>query len=69
MPEFKEVENFPTEADNLHGLPLFQWGKLLFTSLNATIPAEIYFKEMIARVGWLPMDKLEYRSDLSKTTT
>jgi len=66
MPEFKEVENFPTEADNLHSLPLFQWGKLLFTSLNATIPAENYFKEMIDRVGWLPMDKLEYRSDLSK---
>lgn len=66
MPEFKEVENFPTEADNLHNLPLFQWGKLLFTSFNATIPAENYFKEMIDRVGWLPMDKLEYRSDLSK---
>ena len=32
MPEFKEVEDFPTEADNLHALPLFQWGKLLFTS-------------------------------------
>ena len=66
MPEFKEVENFPTAADNLHALPLFQWGKLLFTTLNTTIPAENYFKEMIDRVGWLPMDKLEYRSDLSK---
>jgi choline monooxygenase len=66
MPEFKEVENFPTEADNLHSLPLFQWGKLLFTSLHAAIPAENYFKEMIDRVGWLPMDKLEYRADLSK---
>ncbi len=66
MPEFKEVENFPTEADNLYRLPLFQWGKLLFTSLNTTVPAEMYFKEMIDRVGWLPMDKLEYRPDLSK---
>jgi choline monooxygenase len=66
MPEFKEVENFPTEADSLHALPLFQWGKLLFTSLNTIIPAENYFKEMIDRVGWLPIDKLEYRSDLSK---
>ena len=46
MPEFKEVENFPTEADSLHALPLFQWGKLLFTSLNTIIPAENYFKEM-----------------------
>lgn len=66
MPEFKEVENFPTAADNLHALPLFQWGKLLFTSLNATVPADNYFKEMIDRVGWLPMNRLEYRADLSK---
>lgn len=66
MPEFKEVENFPAEADNLHKLPLFQWGKLLFTSLNATVPAEKYFKEMIDRVGWLPMDKLEFKPELSK---
>ena len=34
MPEFKEVENFPTEDDNLHELPLFQWGKLLFTTFK-----------------------------------
>lgn len=66
MPEFKEVEDFPTEADNLHRLPLFQWGKLLFTSLAANVPGETFFKEMMDRVGWLPMDKLEYRSDLSK---
>lgn len=66
MPEFKEVENFPTPADDLHSLPVFQWGKLLFTSLQQSLPAEAFFKEMMERVGWLPMDKLEFRSDLSK---
>ena len=66
MPEFKEVENFPTEADNLHNLPLFKWGKLLFTSLQPFVPAEIYLKEIIDRVGWLPIDNLQYRTDLSK---
>ena len=66
MPEFKEVENFPTETDNLHNLTLFKWGSLLFTSLNPVVPAEIFFKEMIDRVGWLPLDKLVYRADLSK---
>jgi len=66
MPEFKEVENFPTEADNLYKLPLFQWGKLLFTSLNANISGETYFKEIIERVNWLPVDKLEFRADLSR---
>lgn len=87
MPEFREVENFPTEGDNLSRLPIFQWGKLLFTSLqHATllpirqagtndpsptaiagpISAETMFAEMIDRVGWLPLDKLEFRPDLSK---
>ncbi|HNP23591.1 MAG TPA: aromatic ring-hydroxylating dioxygenase subunit alpha [Panacibacter sp.] len=66
MPEFKEVEDFPTSADNLHSLAIFQWGKLLFTSLYPNVAGETFFKEMINRVGWLPMHKLEYRSDLSK---
>ena len=86
MPEFKEVENFPTEEDNLKQLPLFQWGKLLFTSLQGArkagnesidennptptaipeaIPAETMFSEMINRVGWLPIDKIQYRPNLS----
>lgn len=64
MPEFKEVEDFPTEADNLHELSVFRWGKLLFTSLNAVVPAEEYFSDMIQRVGWLPLDKLVLRKDL-----
>ena len=66
MPEFQEVENFPTEADHLQNLPLFQWGKLLFTSLNPVFPTDLFFKEMIDRVGWLPLDELKFRADLSK---
>src|SRR5436190_22370664 len=46
MPEFKEVENFPTTDDNLHQLPLLKWGKLLFTSLNSASNGETFFKEM-----------------------
>lgn len=66
MPQFKEVENFPTESDNLHSLPLFNWGKLLFTSLNNEIPANIFFSEIMKRIEWFPMEKLNYRADLSK---
>jgi len=69
MPEFKEVEDFPTAADNLHNLPVFEWGKLLFTSLNPVIKAEEVFKEMMERVNWFPVDKLEYKADLSKDYT
>lgn len=64
MPEFKEVENFPIEGDNLHQLPVFGWGKLLFTSLHAAVNAQEVFGEMKQRVGWFPVDKLQYRADL-----
>ena len=67
MPEFKEVENFPCEADNLPALPLFNWGNLLFTSLHKKDEAPIYLSEMMERLHWLPLDEFVYRGDLSKT--
>ncbi len=66
MPEFKEVENFPAEDDDLHQLPLFQWGKLLFTSINNKISAALFMGEMLDRISWYPMDKLIRRTDLCK---
>lgn len=66
MPQFKEVENFPCEDDDLHQLKLFKWGKLLFTTLNPKVPAEAFLGEMINRIEWFPMDKLKFRADLSK---
>jgi len=66
MPEFKEVENFPTEDDNLHRLPLFQWGKLLFTSLHPAIKAEDYLREMMERIPWFPISELQYAPGRSK---
>ncbi|HVX52592.1 MAG TPA: aromatic ring-hydroxylating dioxygenase subunit alpha [Chitinophagaceae bacterium] len=66
MPEFKEVEDFPAPGDNLHSLPLFNWGKLLFTSLNASIGAKDIFGEMMERIGWFPVDKLRHYPHLSK---
>jgi choline monooxygenase len=66
MPQFKEVENFPTEADNLYPLSLYQWGNLLFTSLDPKIKPELFFAEMQKRIDWFPMDKLKLRTDLSK---
>ena len=66
MPEFKEVKDFPSPADDLTALPLFQWGKLLFTSLNQRYPAEVFFKDMQEWVSWLPLEDFHFRSDLSK---
>ena len=50
MPEFKEVEDFPTKEDDLHELPLFKWGELLFTSLNTQYRPEDFLREMMERI-------------------
>jgi choline monooxygenase len=66
MPEFKEVENFPTKDDDLYKLPLFKWDKILFTSLHSKHKPEIFFSEMMQRMEWFPMNDLHFRSELSK---
>ena len=66
MPEFKEVVDFPTAADNLHSLPVQAWGKLLFTSLNATVSFKDVFGGMMQRIEWFPVNNLRFRADLSK---
>lgn len=66
MPEFKEVVDFPTAADDLHSLPVQAWGKLLFTSLNATVSFKDVFGEMMQRIEWFPVNDLQFRADLSK---
>jgi choline monooxygenase len=66
MPEFKEVKEFPSPDDNLMQLPLFQWGPLLFVSLQHTSSPQLYLHDMMARVGWLPMEEFVFRPGLSK---
>jgi choline monooxygenase len=65
MPEFKEVENFPAQEDDLHGPALFQWGKLLFINLEKKQDALHYLGDMMNRLSWLPMGEFNYRPDLS----
>ncbi|GIV37916.1 MAG: choline monooxygenase [Cyclobacteriaceae bacterium] len=66
MPEFKEVQNFPTEADNLHELPAFVTGNLVFTILQPKIEANLFFGDMLQRMHWFNWQALKYRPDLSK---
>ena len=66
MPEFKEVENFPSPEDNLSPLSLFPWGKLLFTSLHPAFRAESFFQEMKERIDWMPMEQFVFHPELSK---
>jgi choline monooxygenase len=69
MPEFREVKNFPTEADNLTRLPIFQWGPWLFTSLDQRADAKKYFEAMQARLSWLPLEEFVFKPALSTEYT
>ena len=66
MPEFKEVENFPSEEDNLPKLTPFKWGNWLFTSLNEKYKPEVFFRDMIDRVSWLPLEDFKFYPSLSR---
>lgn len=66
MPEFREVKDFPAATDDLKSLPLERWGNMLFTSLEPAASFATVFGEMMQRLSWFPMDKLQYRPDLSR---
>jgi choline monooxygenase len=76
MPEFKEVKDFPSPADDLKELPLVRWGKWLFTSLGApagasgrSLPHDAFWKDMMDRLHWLPLEDFVFRPELSKDFT
>lgn len=66
MPEFKEVENFPSVDDNLAQLPIHQFGKWLFTSLTNNRSADLFFGDMLKRISWMPFQDFNFRPELSR---
>lgn len=66
MPEFREVKNFPSPQDDLHNLPIYQWGSLLFISLNKKSRSKKFFKEMAEKVQWMPLNDFIFKPELSK---
>ncbi|MBI1333353.1 MAG: Rieske 2Fe-2S domain-containing protein [Armatimonadetes bacterium] len=61
MPEFEDVCNFPTDADNLTQVPFHAWSRFLFASLQPAAPFEEVFGPILERLAWLPLD--EFRHD------
>jgi len=66
MPEFKETINFPSEDDNLSKISVAEWLGLLFVSLNPKVSLEEIIAPIQKRIGWMPLDTLEYNETGSK---
>ncbi len=66
MPETNEMQNFPTEADDLHTMPVKKWKQFLFTSLAPNFEFDFLIKEMEARIGWMPVENFIFNSSRSQ---
>lgn len=56
MPEFEDVEGFPSPRDDLPGLPLQQWGPLAFTALDPAMSFDDWMRPVRERTDWMPLD-------------
>src|SRR5262249_47253470 len=55
MPEFDDVEGFPSPADDLAPVPWGGYGPFAFASLAPEIPLDEWLAPVEARCGWLPL--------------
>ena len=66
MPEFKDVENFPDETDNLVNYPIHTLGPMRFVSLDPKQDFNSIFAFVSDRVSWYPFERLEFKEMLSR---
>jgi choline monooxygenase len=55
MPEFEEVQGFPSPTDCLTKIPFAQWGPWLFVRLAGERAFSETFGPMVERLSWLPL--------------
>ncbi len=67
MPEFKEVENFPRPCENLQHIPLKNWGRFLFASLEPQFDYAPIIEELENRLGFLDFESFEHAPEYDKT--
>lgn len=66
MPEFQQVENFPTKDDNLASIPVHEWLGMIFVSLSPVFDFEEAVQPIRQRTGWMPLDTLEFAEEGTK---
>ncbi len=60
MPEFENVEGFPSPADDLPRVPFASWGPLGFVALDPIVPFDEAFAPIREQLSWLPVDELVF---------
>lgn len=66
MPEFEDVEGFPSEADDLARVPLATWGPLGFVALDPVVDFETAFAPIAESLAFLPLEELVYDPAISR---
>ena len=66
MPKCEDVENFPSEDDNLKNIAVKKWKQFYFTSIHPEIEFKDLIKEMDERVGWMPIENFIFSKERSK---
>ncbi len=66
MPEFEEVEGFPSEKDDLPSLPVEEWGPLRFTALDPAFPFQEWIGPVRERTRFLPVEEATFDPESSR---
>ena len=70
MPEFKDVENFPADADNLTRLPSGQWAGWLFAAMTSpTTSFDQWIAPLRERMSYLPLERARFDPTRSRDYT
>ena len=66
MPEFENVENFPSESDNLPQIEMDLWKIMIFIINDKKCEITELIGPMIERLSWLPVEEFKYKPELSR---
>ena len=66
MPEFKDVENFPSKSDDLPSIEMNVWKDMIFIINDKKCEISELIKPMNERVSWLPLEEFKYKPELSR---
>jgi choline monooxygenase len=65
-PGFEDAADFPSKEDDLPRVPVGQWSKFIFSSIDPAYPLDDLIGDMQKRLSWLPLDQFIFDPDNSR---